>query len=82
MSQKKFNREYYLKIAQSDGIPAALTRLQSDSIKWEYQAFEGPEGYQPKAWDDLNEVREFARELWEMDLQRENREAAAKAALR
>jgi hypothetical protein len=71
MSKSKFNREFYLSIAQSEGIPAALTRLQSDAMKWEYQTFEGPEGYQPKAWDALNEVREFARELWEMDLQRD-----------
>jgi hypothetical protein len=71
MSKSKFNREIYLKIAQSEGIAAALTRLQTDAMKWEYQIFEGPEGFQPKAWDELNDVREFARELWDMDLQRE-----------
>ncbi len=76
MSQFKFDREIYLNIAQSEGISAALTRLQADSMKWEHQTFEGPEGYQPKAWDDLNEVREFARELWDMDLQRDTNPSA------
>ena len=77
MSQFKFNREFYLQIAQSEGISTALTRLQTDAMKWEYQTFEGPGGFQPKSWDALAEVREFARELWNMDLERENQAEAA-----
>jgi hypothetical protein len=77
MAPFKFNREIYLQIAKNQGIGAALTQLQTDSMKWEYTAFEGTEGYQPKLWNDLYEVREFARELWELDLKNEATEISA-----
>jgi len=68
MAKSEFDREKYLQIATSQGISVALTQLQKDTIEWEYEAFEGEKGYQPEKWKDLLAVREFARELWELDL--------------
>ncbi|MEO7165112.1 MAG: hypothetical protein ABI041_19500 [Bdellovibrionia bacterium] len=68
MPTSEFNREKYLQIAKSQGIGAALTQLQTDTVGWEYEAFEGEKGYQPKEWQALLAVRDFARELWELDL--------------
>ena len=68
MPISEFDREKYLQIAKSQGIAAALTQLQTDTVNWEYEAFEGEKGYQPKEWEALMTVREFARELWELDL--------------
>jgi hypothetical protein len=64
----KLNREKYLQILKNDGLPAALTTLHKDSERWEHETFEGPEGWQPEAWEALREVRAFSRELWEIGL--------------
>jgi hypothetical protein len=68
MPTSEFSREKYLQIAKAQGIAAALTQLQKDTIEWEYETFEGEKGYQPKEWQALLAVRDFARELWDMDL--------------
>jgi hypothetical protein len=72
MSNHKFDRETYLQIAKTQSISAALTQLQKDTIDWEYQAFEGEKGYDPQAWQVLLGVRKFARELWDMDLHKDD----------
>ena len=59
-----FDREKYLAILRKDGAPAALTVLQQDTQRWEYQAFEGSQGWQPEMWKELDEVRSFSREIW------------------
>jgi hypothetical protein len=68
MAIQEFNKEKYLTIAKAQGVAAALTQLQKDTIQWEFDAFEGEKGYDPKQWAALVRVREFSRELWEMDL--------------
>jgi hypothetical protein len=68
MKLLKIDREKYLRIARSQGVQVALTQLHRDTEKWEYQTFEGQQGYQPEMFRDLIEVREFSRELWEMAL--------------
>jgi hypothetical protein len=68
MSAIKFDKERYLRIARSEGINAALTALQTDMIRWEYEAFEGEKGYQPEILGDLDEVRLFSRQLWDQAL--------------
>jgi hypothetical protein len=71
MKVLKIDREKYLKIARSQGAQAAITQLHRDTEKWEYQTFEGLQGYQPAMFEDLNEVRDFSRELWELALSNE-----------
>lgn len=58
---------------ESEGIQATLTRLHQDSNQWEIEAFEGPKGYQPEMWTELDEVRKFSRELWELALENEGK---------
>lgn len=68
MSSLVLDKEKYLRILKSDGVSAALTALHKDTIGWEYEAFEGKKGYQPDMWADIEEVRNFSRELWEIAL--------------
>jgi hypothetical protein len=62
----KLDKEKYLKIARSEGIPAAITRLHRDTERWEWDSFEGEGGYKPNQFEALQEVRAFSRELYEM----------------
>jgi hypothetical protein len=71
MSTFKFDKEKYLDLVKAEGVPAALSALHHDTIEWEFQAFEGDRGYQPKMWAELQDVREFSRELWEIALRKE-----------
>jgi len=68
MPTLSFDKEKYTRIAKSEGVSAALTQLHKDTIQWEHQAFEGEGGFAPKMWEALHEVRNFARELWALDL--------------
>lgn len=63
-----FDRQKYLHILQDQGLPAALTALHHDLREWEFQAFEGDKGWQPDMWRDLEDVRSFSRELWDLGL--------------
>lgn len=63
-----FDREKYIGIMRSQGVNAALTVLHEDVEKWEVDTFEGVEGYQSEMWNDLLEIREFSRELWQLAL--------------
>ncbi|MDR3606965.1 MAG: hypothetical protein P4M08_06240 [Oligoflexia bacterium] len=64
----QFDRQKYLDLAKTQGVSAALTQLQKDTIEGEYEAFEGEKGWQPAMWQELEEVRSFSRELWEAAL--------------
>ncbi len=66
------NRQKYLDIVQTQGIPAALTALHRDMAVVEYQAFEGNRKAEPEMLAQLNEMRDFSREIWELDLRRES----------
>ena len=70
MSQ--FNRQKYLDIVQTQGIPAALTALHRDMAVVEYQAFEGNRKNEPEMISQLNAMRDFSREIWDLDLKRES----------
>ncbi len=59
-----FDREKYLSILKTEGLPAALTALHKDQERFEFETFEGTEGFQREMWDDLEAVRSFSRELW------------------
>lgn len=66
----KFNKDKYVRLLKSSGIDVTLTILHQDLRNWEYEAFEGEKGYQPEMIEELNEVREFSRELWQIALDR------------
>jgi hypothetical protein len=51
-------------------VNAALTELHNDVREWEHESFEGEKGWQPAMWKELEKVRSFSRELWEMALQK------------
>jgi hypothetical protein len=65
---QQFDREKYIHIMRSEGVGAALTALHLDTERWEVETFEGDKGWQPEMFKDLEGVREFSRELWEMSL--------------
>jgi hypothetical protein len=61
----KIDKEKYLQIARTEGAASALTRLYRDTERWEWDTFEGDQGYKPQQWETLKDVRAFARELWD-----------------
>jgi hypothetical protein len=65
----QFDRDKYIRILRSEGLNAALTRLHLDTERLELETFEGEKGYQPDMWNDLDQVRGFSRELWQIALQ-------------
>ncbi len=66
----QIDREKYFAIAQAEGVSAALTQLHLDLEKMEFETFEGEKGYQPEMFRELDEVRMFSRELWQLALDR------------
>lgn len=68
MPALNFSKDKYVRILRSSGIDTALTILHQDIRNWEYQSFEGENGYQPAMIQELDEVREFSRELWQIAL--------------
>ena len=72
----QFDRQKYLDILSTQGLSAALTALHRDQERFEFETFEGSAGYQPEAFVDLQEIHQFSRELWNIDLER--RDQAAK----
>lgn len=64
----QIDKSKYLEIARTSGVNAALTALHQDTNVWEIETFEGDQGYSPEMWKDLEEVRNFSRELWEIAL--------------
>jgi hypothetical protein len=66
MKKLRFDKEKYLAILRAEGLSAALTALHQDTEPLEFETFEGRQGWQPEAWDDLTEIRQFSRELWDL----------------
>ena len=66
----QFDRQKYLDILSTQGLSAALTALHRDQERFEFETFEGSAGYQPEAFVDLQEIHQFSRELWNIDLER------------
>ena len=60
------DRQKYLGILESEGLSAAITALHNDTRDWEYETFEGHEGYKPELWAQVEEARGFSRELWDL----------------
>lgn len=69
----KLDKDRYVQILNSKGVHEALTTLHRDTNEWEFRAFEGEKGYQPEMWHDLEDVRKFSRELWEMGLRKDQK---------
>ncbi len=61
-------KDKYRQLAKTQGPEAALTELHRETNIWEIETFEGPVGYQPARVAELEEVRKFSRELWEISL--------------
>lgn len=68
MSTFQFDKEKYLQIMKKEGIAAALSQLHKDTTRWEFLSFEGTDGWNPEMWRNLDKVRAFQRELWEIAL--------------
>ncbi len=66
--QPQFDREKYLMILKAEGLPAALTALHKDIERIEFETFEGREGWQPEIFEQLKQIRDFSRELWDSQL--------------
>jgi hypothetical protein len=64
----KIDRDKYIDILKAQGVNAAVTALHNDVAAWEYESFEGPKGWQPGMWRELEEIRVFSRELWDLGL--------------
>lgn len=62
------DRDKYFQILKAQGLSAALTALHRDQTGFEFETFEGQEGWQPASWDKLEDVRKLSRELWEIGL--------------
>ena len=60
----KLDREKYVGILKAQGLSEAITALHRDQNGFEFETFEGPEGYQPPMWEKLKEVHALSRELW------------------
>ena len=64
LTMLKIDKQKYFQIVDAEGLSAALTALHHDYRDWEFESFEGEHGYQPEMWSDLEELREFSRDLW------------------
>lgn len=60
----ELDKEKYLKILKTEGLPAAITALHEEMDRMEIESFEGPQGYQPEYWESIKKFREFSCELW------------------
>jgi hypothetical protein len=62
------DREKYLKIAEEEGADAALNALHQEIREWELETFEGKLGYRPELYEEMKKLREFSRELYNIEL--------------
>ncbi len=65
------NKAKYLDIAREQGVSAALTELHRDMAIVEYQAFEGDRRAEPELLNQLNAMRDFSREIWDLALKQQ-----------
>ena len=68
MQEMLFTKEKYLEIASTQGAQNAVNELHKDLWVLEQECFDSPDGYQPELWKQLNELRLFSRELWDLKL--------------
>jgi hypothetical protein len=68
MRDPAFTKEKYLEIAEVEGVQNAVNQLHHDLWDLEKECFDTPDGYQPELWKQLNELRLFSRELWDLKL--------------
>jgi hypothetical protein len=61
----KLDREKYFQILQTEGLSAAVTTLHRDQSLFEFETFEGRDGYQREKWEFQKEFHELSRELWD-----------------
>ncbi len=64
----QLDKDRYLRIAREQSISAALTALHQEQLQLERETFEGEKGWQPALFEKTKELREFSRELWNLDL--------------
>ncbi len=68
MNPIQIDREKYLQIARTHGPQVAITELHRDIERWEFESFEGEKGYQPEMIAQLEEIRGFSRDIWQVAL--------------
>ncbi len=68
MAFQPIDKDKYFRIQRSEGLSAAITALHEDTEVLEVETFEGRSGWQPELFEYLKEVREFSRELWDIQL--------------
>ena len=68
MRDPNFTKEKYLELVKTEGLQGAVNRLHQDLWTLEQECFDTPEGFQSDIWKQLNELRLFSRELWDMKL--------------
>jgi hypothetical protein len=68
MRDPAFTKEKYLQIAEESSPQVAVNQLHQDLWSLEQECFDSPNGYQPELWKQLNELRLFSRELWDLKL--------------
>ena len=64
----KLDRQKYLRILQEKGAPLAISELHKEIDRLEFELFEGRDGFEEKNFTDLQEFRDFSRELWNRHL--------------
>ena len=68
MIDPQFTKEKYLGLVKTEGLQNAINQLHHDLWQLEQECFDSPDGYQPDLWKQLNELRLFSRELWDLKL--------------
>lgn len=66
VSEFRFDKEKYLQMAKTNGLPYAITELHNELRELEHETFEGNAGYQPELWEKLKDIRNFSIELWNL----------------
>lgn len=62
------DKQKYIEILNSRGLPQALTQLHHDMWTIENECFEGTMGFRPDLYDTLKTYRQFSSELWTLRL--------------
>lgn len=68
----QLDKEKYLKIAREQNLGAALTALHQEQRELENETFEGLSGWQPELYEKIKTLRDFSRELWNLQTARGN----------
>ncbi len=68
MRDPQFTKQKYLDMVQTNGLQTTVNQLHQDLWRLEQECFDTPEGFQADLWKQLNELRLFSRELWDLKL--------------